>query len=81
MQQLVNVDAVGDCYVGPAARPDLRSRSEWSGDVQCRLLEAGVRAALTPEPAPNAKAYAERFVRSITEECLHRLVPLGERTR
>jgi hypothetical protein len=29
--------------------------------------------------APNAKAYAERFVRSIQEECLDRLIPLGER--
>ena len=24
------------------------------------------------------RAYAERFVRSIKEECLHRVVPLGE---
>jgi hypothetical protein len=32
-----------------------------------------------PERAPNAKAYAERFVRSIKEECLDRLIPLLER--
>ncbi len=32
-----------------------------------------------PECAPNANAYAERFVRSIKEECWDRLVPLGER--
>ena len=29
--------------------------------------------------APNANAYAERFVRSIKEECLNRVIPLGER--
>jgi integrase-like protein/helix-turn-helix protein len=29
--------------------------------------------------APNANADAERFVRSIKEECLDRLIPLGER--
>ncbi len=31
-----------------------------------------------PPKSPNLNAYAERFVRSITEECLHRVVPLGE---
>ena len=34
---------------------------------------------LIPERAPNANAYAERFVRSIKEECLDRIIPLGER--
>jgi transposase InsO family protein len=34
---------------------------------------------LIPERAPNANAYAERFVRSIKEECLDRLIPVGER--
>ena len=29
--------------------------------------------------APNANVYAERFVRSIKEECLDRLTPIGER--
>ena len=43
-----------------------------------RLTEAGIRVVQTPYRAPNANAYAERFVRSINEECLDRLIPIGE---
>jgi transposase InsO family protein len=52
---------------------------KWSGDVRRRLRDAGIRVVLIPERAPNANAYAERFVRSIKEECLYRLIPIGER--
>ena len=41
--------------------------------------DAGFRVVRTPERAPNANAFAERFVRSIKEECLNRMIPLGER--
>ena len=44
-----------------------------------QLRDAGIRVVLIPERAPNAKAYAERFVRSIQEERLDRIVPIGER--
>jgi putative transposase len=52
---------------------------KWSGDVRRRLRDAGIRVVFIPERAPNANAYAERFVRSIKEECLDRLIPMGER--
>jgi len=52
---------------------------KWSQDVRRRLREAGIRVVLIPERAPNANAYAERFVRSIKEECLGRIIPIGER--
>jgi transposase InsO family protein len=38
-----------------------------------------VRVVLTPFQAPNANAYAERFVRSIREECLDHPILFGER--
>jgi transposase InsO family protein len=44
-----------------------------------RLRDAGIHVVLIPERAPNANAYAERFVRSIKEECLDRLIPIGDR--
>ena len=53
--------------------------AKWSEAVRGRLEDAGIRVVQTPYRAPNANAYAERFVRSITEECLNRLIPLGER--
>ena len=53
--------------------------AQWSLTVRTYLQEAGVQVVQTPFRAPNANAHAERFVRSIKEECLDRLVPLGER--
>jgi transposase InsO family protein len=53
--------------------------AKWSESVRACLEDAGIRVMQTPYRAPNANAYAERFVRSIKEECLDRLIPLGER--
>ena len=53
--------------------------AKWSWAVRAQLQDAGIRVVQTPYRAPNANAYAERFVRSIKEECLNRLIPLGER--
>jgi transposase InsO family protein len=52
--------------------------AKWSAPVRAHLQDAGLRVVQTPYHAPNANAYAERFVRSIREECLGRLIPLGE---
>jgi putative transposase len=50
---------------------------KWSRAVRQQFSDAGIRVILTPEWAPNANAYAERFVRSIKEECLERIIPRG----
>lgn len=52
---------------------------KWSLAVRQRLEESGVRVVQTPFQAPNANAYAERFVRSIKHECLNQVIPFGER--
>ena len=52
---------------------------KWTEGFRSILAGAGVRVVLTPFRAPNANAYAERFVRSIREECLDCLILFGER--
>ena len=43
------------------------------------LKNGGVTPIKLPPRSPNLNAFAERFVRSIKEECLGRVVGLGER--
>ncbi len=61
-------------------RIDLRSRSEvepWRGNsLNTRACDSFIR---TPFRAPNCNAYAKRSVRSIKEECLARVILVGER--
>ena len=50
--------------------------TKWSAAVRETLASAGIRVIQTPYAAPNCNAYAERFVRSVKEEYLNRLVIL-----
>jgi hypothetical protein len=45
---------------------------------QTVLKDAGIEPLLLPPKGPNLNAYAERFVRSIKEECLDRMIFFGE---
>ena len=47
--------------------------------IRVERVRLGVRVVRTPAAAPNCNAHAERFVRSIKEECLDRIIPIGER--
>jgi transposase InsO family protein len=66
MQQVVGTVTVAE---GTAVQPPTlmicdRDR-KWSADVRRRLQDAGIGVVLIPAGAPNANAFAERFVRSI----------------
>ena len=80
MGQMVRLATAADDGVLVGHRVLICDRDrKWSRAVRQQLGDAGIRVILTPERAPNANAYAERFVRSIKEECLDRMIPVGER--
>jgi len=47
-------------------------------EFRARLERSGVEPVRLPRRSPNLNAFVERFNRSIREECLDRVVPLGE---
>ena len=65
-------DAVDGFLVGYRALICDRD-TKWMDGFRRVLEDAGVRIVHTPIQAPNANAYAERFVRSVREECLDRI--------
>ena len=42
------------------------------------LAEAGIESVKLPPRSPNLNAYAERFVRTIKESCVERMIFFGE---
>ena len=50
----------------------------FAGGFDAVFQAQGIEVIHTPFQAPNANAYAERWVRSVREECLDKLVLLGE---
>ena len=80
MQQVVRLATAADDGILVSHRVLICDRDrKWSGAVRRRFGEASLCVVVTPEGAPNANAYVERFVRSIKEECLDRMIPIGER--
>src|SRR5262249_31898005 len=79
MQQIVRTLTMVEAEALPAPEVVICDRGrKWSADGRRRLREGGIDGVRAPRRAPNANAYAERFVRSIKEECLDRLIPIGE---
>jgi len=51
----------------------------FSRKVRRQLAMSGVEPVRLPSRSPNLNAFVERFNKSIQEECLNRVIPLGER--
>jgi putative transposase len=52
--------------------------SKYCPAFQRLIDEAGITRVPLPPRSPNLNAYAERWVRSVKEECLSRLILFGE---
>jgi putative transposase len=52
--------------------------AKYSADWRAFVEEQGIEVIRLPPRSPNLNAYAERFVRSIKEECLDRMIFIGE---
>jgi transposase InsO family protein len=50
----------------------------YTAHLQSLLETSGVELLRLPAKSPNLNAYAERFVRSIKDQCLSHIIPLGE---
>ena len=50
----------------------------FSAEFLDMIADAGVESVKLPPRSPNLNAYAERFVRSIKESCLERMIFFGE---
>jgi transposase InsO family protein len=51
--------------------------TKYSDAFRCVLVREGVQVIRLPPRSPNMNAFAERFVRSIKEECLSRMIFFG----
>jgi transposase InsO family protein len=52
---------------------------DYTAHFRSLLQAAGVHLLRLPANSPTLNAYAERFVRSITQDCLRHIIPLSER--
>ena len=67
-----------------ARRPSARSRAEKAAVIVTTNLpfsECRVKTMPLPARSPNLNAYAERWVRSVIQEYLSKLILFGERPR
>jgi len=53
--------------------------AKFSEAFRVTLEQSGVEAALLPPRSPNLTPHIERFMRSVKDECLHRMIFFGER--
>jgi transposase InsO family protein len=51
---------------------------KYCGAFRQMFAREGIEVIRLPPRSPNLNAYAERFVRSVKEECISKIIPIGE---
>ncbi len=81
MQQVArNLTDVSDGFLLNKAFLIMDRDKKYTDAFRAYLKREGVTPVLCPVRTPNCTAYAERFVRSVNEECLDRMILFGERS-
>jgi putative transposase len=79
MVQIARNVTMADCgFLSPGQSLIHDRDAKFCAAFQCTIDEAGVRRVVLPPRSPNLNAYAERWVRSVKEECLSQLILFGE---
>jgi putative transposase len=73
-----NVTMVDWCFLTPGQYLIHDRDGKFCPALQQAISAAGVKPVLLPARSPNLNAYSERWVRSVKEECLARLILFGE---
>ncbi len=79
MQQVVrNLTDVEDGFLLDSEFLIMDRDKKYTKELRANLKREGVTPVRCPARAPNCNAFAERFVRSIKDECLDRMILFGE---
>jgi len=79
MRQAARNLTSGGCELLAKSRYLIRDRdAKFSSGFDMILRSAGIQPLALPPRSPNLNAFAERFVRSIKDECLDRMIFFGE---
>jgi len=73
-----NLTDVGDGFLLNSRYLIMDRDTKYMNDFRGHLDRDGVKPVRCPARAPNCNAFAERFVRSIKDECLGRMILFGE---
>ena len=81
MKQIARNTTMDDCGALRDCRYLLHDRdTKFTRSFRAILVSGRVKPLALPARSPNLNAYAERWVRSVKEECLSKVILFGERS-